>query len=72
VDLSALAPDARALWQTLITDPQTSGGLLVACTPEALAAVQAALTAAQGQPGWVIGRLEAVAPGERPQVRLQP
>jgi selenide,water dikinase len=72
VDLSALAPDARALWQTLITDPQTSGGLLVACAPDTLAAVQAAFTAAQGQPGWVIGRLEAVAPGEPPQVRVQP
>lgn len=72
VDLSALAPDARALWQSLITDPQTSGGLLVACAPDTLAAVQEAFTAAQGQPGWVIGRLEAVAPGEPPQVRVQP
>ena len=72
VDLSALAPDVRATWQTLITDPQTSGGLLVACAPDALAAVQAAFTAAQGQPGWVIGHMETLTDGEPPQVRLRP
>ncbi|WP_079419291.1 selenide, water dikinase SelD [Thiomonas intermedia] len=30
----ALAPGLPALAQTLLTDPQTSGGLLVACAPE--------------------------------------
>ncbi|MGQ9725131.1 MAG: selenide, water dikinase SelD [Tepidimonas sp.] len=59
VDLSALPPDARAEWQALITDPQTSGGLLVACAPHALESVQAAFVAAQGQPGWVIGTLSS-------------
>lgn len=43
--------------QTLVTDPQTSGGLLIACAPEGVADVQAAIAAAQGEPGAVIGGL---------------
>ena len=35
----ALAPEIADWQQKLITDPQTSGGLLVACAPEALDAV---------------------------------
>ncbi len=54
VELAAEAPD----WQRkLLTDPQTSGGLLIACAAEALEAVQAAIAAEQGAPGAVIGRL---------------
>ncbi len=71
VDLSALPASERPLWQTLLTDPQTSGGLLVACAPEALDAVQAAFSAAQGGPGWVIGRLEAAPAGTVPGLRLR-
>ena len=41
VNLSALPEGDRALWQTLVTDPQTSGGLLVACAPDAVGEVQA-------------------------------
>ncbi len=36
-----LAPGFAAEDQALLTDPQTSGGLLVSCTPDALAAVLA-------------------------------
>ncbi|WP_334154541.1 selenide, water dikinase SelD [Tepidimonas sp.] len=71
VDLSALPEGDRALWQTLVTDPQTSGGLLVACAPPALEAVQAAFTQAQGQPGWVIGQLQAAPAGTTPGLRLR-
>ena len=71
VDLSAVPEGDRALWQTLVTDPQTSGGLLVACAPDALAAVQAAFTAAQGNPGWVIGQLQAAPAGTSSGLRLR-
>ncbi len=42
---------------TLAHDPQTSGGLLAAVPPEALAAVEAGLAAA-GVAAWRIGRVE--------------
>ncbi len=71
VNLSALPEGDRALWQTLVTDPQTSGGLLVACAPPALEAVQAAFAQAQGQPGWVIGQLQAAPAGTSPGLRLR-
>jgi selenide, water dikinase len=32
----ALAPECNAIDQALLSDPQTSGGLLVACTPESV------------------------------------
>ncbi|TSE30042.1 Selenide, water dikinase [Tepidimonas thermarum] len=71
VDLSALPEAERALWQTLVSDPQTSGGLLVACAPDALDAVQAAFAAAQGTPGWVIGRMQAPPPEGAPGLVLR-
>ena len=56
VALAAAAPE----WQRkLLTDPQTSGGLLIACAPEAVDAVQAAIRAEQGEAGSVIGTMEA-------------
>ena len=56
VDLAADAPE----WQRkLVTDPQTSGGLLIACAPEAVEAVQAAIKAAQGEAGVVVGEMRA-------------
>lgn len=70
VDLGAVTADERGAVQAILTDPQTSGGLLVACAPQALDAVQAALAAAQGQPGWVIGRVEALPPGAPATVRV--
>lgn len=46
-------------WQRkLVTDPQTSGGLLIACAPEAVDAVLAAVREVQGNDGAVIGRME--------------
>ncbi|MFT3758214.1 selenide, water dikinase SelD [Thauera sp.] len=53
-------PENAPEWQCkLVTDPQTSGGLLIACDESILDAVQAAITAAQGEPGTVIGRMVA-------------
>jgi selenide,water dikinase len=59
LDLPADTPD----WQRkLLTDPQTSGGLLIACAPEAVAPVLALIeaeqgSAGQGSAGQVIGTL---------------
>ncbi len=56
VELPADAPE----WQRkLVTDPQTSGGLLIACAPDAVEAVQAAIRAEQGEGGVVIGEMRA-------------
>ncbi|HRP66724.1 MAG TPA: selenide, water dikinase SelD [Thauera sp.] len=56
IALAAGAPD----WQRkLLTDPQTSGGLLIACAPEAVEAVQAAIRAEQGEAGSVVGTMVA-------------
>ena len=54
-----LAAAAEQWQRTLLTDPQTSGGLLIACAQSALEAVQAAISAVQGEPGAVIGRMTA-------------
>jgi selenide,water dikinase len=59
VDLAVGAPD----WQrVLVTDPQTSGGLLVACAPEAEAAVHAEFARCGFADARTIGRLSAGAP----------
>ena len=42
---------------TLAHDPQTSGGLLAAVSPDRLDAVESALTAA-GVAHWRVGRVE--------------
>lgn len=59
VDLSALADEESeaALWRTLLTDPQTSGGLLIACAPEAAEGVIAEIRAHQALGGWKIGEI---------------
>ncbi|MBP9035864.1 MAG: selenide, water dikinase SelD, partial [Pseudomonadales bacterium] len=47
-------------WQRkLVTDPQTSGGLLIACAPEAVEAVQAAIKTEQGEAGTIVGEMTA-------------
>jgi selenide,water dikinase len=48
--------------QKMITDPQTSGGLLVACAPDAVDAVLAAFHDDGLEPAAVIGRMAAGAP----------
>ena len=47
--------DTGADWQAVLTDPQTSGGLLIALDPDSAPALIAAL-AARGESGDVIGR----------------
>jgi selenide,water dikinase len=46
----------------LLTDPQTSGGLLVACAPERAAAVAGAIEATGYPAARIIGHAEAGAP----------
>ncbi|WP_258391787.1 AIR synthase-related protein, partial [Stenotrophomonas maltophilia] len=52
-----------AHWQPLLTDPQTSGGLLVSCAPEAADAVLACFHDAGFGQAAVVGRLSEGAPG---------
>ncbi|RZU47662.1 selenophosphate synthase [Fluviicoccus keumensis] len=59
VNVAAEVPD----WQVrLMLDPQTSGGLLVACAPEAAAAVLAVMQVEGFTAASTIGRLKAGAP----------
>ncbi len=51
-----------AHWQPLLTDPQTSGGLL-SCAPEAVDAVLACFHDAGLVQAAVVGRLAEGAPG---------
>lgn len=54
-----LMPD----WQrTLLTDPQTSGGLLIACAADAVPRVLGAIADEQGDAGYVIGTMHEGAP----------
>ncbi|MBS0553182.1 MAG: selenide, water dikinase SelD, partial [Proteobacteria bacterium] len=61
-DSVSLPADAPEWQRKLITDPQTSGGLLVACAPEAVEAVQAAIRSVQGEAGAVVGSMAAGEP----------
>jgi selenide, water dikinase len=56
---------------SLAHDPQTSGGLLAAVAPGRVEELEAALEAA-GVPSWRVGRVEALAAGDRPGVALVP
>ncbi|MBP6814367.1 MAG: selenide, water dikinase SelD [Burkholderiaceae bacterium] len=58
-DSVALPADAAQWQRNLLTDPQTSGGLLIACAPDALGAVQAAIRALQGEAGAIVGEMRA-------------
>ncbi|HEY9211784.1 MAG TPA: selenide, water dikinase SelD [Ancylobacter sp.] len=60
VALPADFPDCR---RHLLTDPQTSGGLLVACAPEASARILKQIREADYPTAAVIGRAVAGAPG---------
>jgi selenide,water dikinase len=52
-----------AVEQALLTDPQTSGGLLVACAAEAVDAVLHTFRAEGFRHAAVIGEVESGAPG---------
>ncbi|MES2184998.1 MAG: selenide, water dikinase SelD [Pseudomonadota bacterium] len=54
-----LAPGLPAIAQALLTDPQTSGGLLASCAPEAVDAVLAIFRAQGFGEAAVVGRMEA-------------
>jgi len=56
VSLPGGAPDWLG---TLVTDPQTSGGLLIACDPAVEAQVQSIVRDAQGNTAWPVGRLDS-------------
>jgi len=58
-----LAPGITPVQQALLTDPQTSGGLLVACAPEAEAEVLAILRDGGFADAAVIGEMAAGTPG---------
>jgi len=67
-DEVALAAGMEEWQQKLLSDPQTSGGLLVACAPEAADEVLALFRSQGCDRAAVIGGLQAHAPG---QARLQ-
>jgi selenide,water dikinase len=57
-------PSAAPLWhRRMLTDPQTSGGLLVSCAPEATARVLQLFNAEGFRHARVIGQLNAGVPG---------
>ena len=62
-----LASSLAAVDQALLTDPQTSGGLLVACAPDALDAVLAVFRRHGFEQAALVGRVQAAvgAPGLR-------
>ncbi|MBS0374467.1 MAG: selenide, water dikinase SelD [Proteobacteria bacterium] len=62
-DSIVLAPRVGSPQQALLTDPQTSGGLLVSCEPRALPAVLAAFAAHGCESAAEIGCLADGAPG---------
>ena len=63
-----LAEDLPATARDLLTDPQTSGGLLLSCAPAAVDAVLARFRDAGFDAAAVIGRIEAGPVGLRVDV----
>ncbi len=63
LDGSAVATALPAMARDLATDPQTSGGLLVACRPDALDAVLACFRDGGFGDAAVVGRMRDGAPG---------
>lgn len=62
-DEVSLPPDMPEWRRALLTDPQTSGGLLVACKAERAEAIRAAIEAAGYPRASVIGTVAAGSPG---------
>ncbi len=64
-------PSTAPEWQrALLTDPQTSGGLLVSCHPDAAAAVLAAFRSAGFDAAAAIGHMQANVDGKEGESRL--
>ncbi|EER61834.1 selenide, water dikinase [Acidovorax delafieldii 2AN] len=62
-------PDGAPEWRRhLVTDPQTSGGLLVSCSPDALAQVLATFHQNGFAAAASIGAMQSTAPGQGSQV----
>lgn len=59
-------PETMAEWERhLLTDPQTSGGLLISCAPDKAEGIVGAIVT-EGYPhARIVGRIEAGAPGVR-------
>jgi selenide,water dikinase len=57
-----LPPNLSAWRRQLLTDPQTSGGLLVACAPVQAEAILSEIVAAGYPNARIIGHAEAGAP----------
>ena len=64
----AWAPGAPEWQRHLLTDPQTSGGLLVSCSPDALARVLDCFHQAGFAAAAAIGGMQARAPGQGSQL----
>ncbi|MFC4527181.1 selenide, water dikinase SelD [Dyella halodurans] len=62
-DRVALPPDLSAWRRALLTDPQTSGGLLVSCTMERAEAIRAMIEAAGYSRASIIGTAVTGTPG---------
>lgn len=58
-DSIMLPPNIKDWQHKLLTDPQTSGGLLIACAPSCLPQVVATIEATQGNAATVIGEMMA-------------
>jgi selenide, water dikinase len=59
-------PPELQLWQrVLLTDPQTSGGLLIACTAERAASIRSEIEAAGYPCARIIGSLSSGEPAVR-------
>ena len=62
-------PETAPEWQrTLLTDPQTSGGLLVSCAPGAVDAVLRAFHGDGFAQAAIVGRMQACTAGQVPQL----
>jgi len=64
--------DVPAWTQALVTDPQTSGGLLVSCSPDAVDPVLAAFQQAGFAQAGVIGHLTPAAQANAPRLSFFP
>jgi selenide,water dikinase len=60
-----LSPSASDVQRNLLTDPQTSGGLLVACESARAEEIRGAIVAAGYSYARIVGRAESGAPGVR-------